>query len=139
MRAFVITSLLLAAPPSIPPPPQLPTPEFAADWDEARYIEYIARQDNLDLPQLTPAGCDVELSDRTVGYEVAYDTEWREAISQALLISVATEKAPGVWLLCPDGRTEYYMQCMVVIQNLRAYGVPMRIRTLTVPATKEHR
>jgi len=110
-------------------------------WTEQRWIEFLARRlDNgewkagkLQFMVPTATGHVVEIQQDEISWEVCYDHEWEQAISKSIMGAAAMEGEPGVFLLVPDARTEHYMRCRVVVERLRLYGVPMHIRTMTIP------
>jgi len=135
MKPFIIAFVLICMPPDLPTFESVDPPErMTENWDERRWVEFLANRKSCEAFVPTASGAIIELSMRSELYEVAQDEDWREAISQAILCSASSEKEPGVWLLCPDGRTKYYMECLVVVHWLRSYGVPIRIQTLATPS-----
>ena len=131
---LVLLSLVLSAdPPVIDAEKVVGRPNIStADWDRRRWTEFLGNRRGCETFVPTPAGCLVDLVDDHCAWSVRFDADWREAVSEAILCGVATEKDPGVWLLCPDARVQHYLECQIVIQRLRAYGVPIRIRTMAV-------
>lgn len=135
---LVVLSLALCAdPPQVPKFQAVERPTISClDWDERRWTEFLGNRANCEPFVATAFGPLADLVNSDTVWKVAYDTDWRSAVSESILMSVALEREPGIWLLCPDGRTQHYTEAQVVVQRLRAYGLPLRIRTMAVAPRK---
>lgn len=136
-------SLALAACPPIEytEPIQLDGERDTTDWDESRWVDFLYRRmigesnygrTEHSVPTATGHVVDV-FQRQEIAWDVCYDHEWRQGVANAMLGSVGLEAEPGVWLLVPDARRQHYLECQLVVQRLRTYGVPMHIQTLTIP------
>lgn len=142
LSALAWTLMLAASPPiEYTQPIHLDGERNTADWTEQRWVEFIYRRmigdseyGRTETRVPTPGGQVVDVFQRrAIAWDVCYDHEWRTGIANALLGSVGLEAEPGVWLLVPDARRLHYLECQLVVQRLRQYGVPMHIQTLTIP------
>lgn len=139
LLAFVALHMFSdAGPPNSPPRMHsIPRPGREArvwEWDKWRWCDYISNNSRIrDVRVCTGAGRLADLVDIGDVYEVAYDEDWEEALAEALLHALALDCDPGIFLLKPEGRTRYYMECQAVVQFLRQYDVPITLNSVVIP------
>lgn len=136
--ALIILAAALTAPPDIDPPREVERPNVQThDWDRARWVDYFGRKLDCDTFVSTGCGKVADVVQHDVAWIVAADSDWEKAVTEATQVGMGLEREPGVWLLCPGGRTEEYNECRSVVEYYRAHGIRFHVRSTAISEVGE--
>lgn len=86
-------------------------------WNENTWTAYLCSQHaDWESQHRTPDGSYVDVLTPTHAMEVEWAGKHHEAVGQALLYAILTERQPGIILLVKDWKVEqkYYLRCLAV-------------------------
>lgn len=94
-----------------------------AEWSNV-IKEHILMLSDFDQEFTLPASQRIDLFDQfdKIAYEVDWAEKWPEGIGQSLVYAIKTNTKPGLILLIKTGEDEYYLNAMLVINDLRRRG-----------------
>lgn len=111
-------------------------------WIETQWTQWLGTHEGLEDEVRLPDGSRVDVvqdcGDHDVSWEVDWTHKWPEAIGQAIYYSISLDNPnrpvyPGVWILKKrEHKDEDYVQCLAVIQKLRAHGIKMHFRVTEI-------